>query len=802
LSSQEQKSILDLSALSSTLLAEQEVPQRARALARFVAEFLPDAAVSVYTLAGDASASYWIPRATVGEAALHGSSIPSNAGLLGRLMDDPVPQLRTGAALKREDYQHIDIRRSLQSLCYIPLLNGDTLIGALEILSFNDKLSDDVIVALQPASALGAIAITAAQGYEEERHGALKSITRLTQFYDLEKVFSSTLEMAELLPLIASKFREILEAEDVNVWLLHPDETIELMHQEGRDPTTFKGQILKPNEGVAGTVSDNGESVCISDAKDPRLAQRNAPVSESPVRSLLVAPIMDRGSLVGVVEVVNKLGGRTFDDDDLFTLNSLNDTASNALHNASLLIAERKVEILETLNAVSHEITSTLNLERMLQTIVNAPQAVIPYDRAALALEQKGRFKLSAVTGLTQVNTDAPEIAPLNEILQWASLSEEVIHVRQREGELDSDRPETRAKFKKYFAESGMRGFYAKPLSDDTGRVGMLCLESSDPDFLTPAHVEILELLASQATVALRNAQMYKEVPFISVIEPVLIRKRKFMAMGKRRRSLILGTAAAAILFLVAFPLPLRVDGEAVVAPLRKAQVQPEFEGVIGKVFVREGQSVTRGQTLAEMESWNSRSALAEAQSKYETTLLAMNRALALNDGAQAGVQRMQADMLKVDVERLRQMLEKTNLLSPIDGVVATPHVEDFAGRRLQPGDSFAEVLDATKTIVDVAIEDADSGLLNVGQQAVIKLNSYPMRTFHGKVVVVSPKATLSHETPVFFSRVAISNPDAAIRTGMEGRGKIRVGWRPAGYVFSRRPLLWLYGKLWSWIGW
>ena len=802
MSSQEQKSILDLSALSSTLLAEQEVPQRARALARFVAEFLPDAAVSVYTLAGDASASYWIPRATVGEAALHGSSIPSNAGLLGRLMHDPVPQLRTGAALKREDYQHIDIRRSLQSLCYIPLLNGDTLIGALEILSFNEKLSDDVIVALQPASALGAIAITAAQGYEEERHGALKSITRLTQLYDLEKVFSSTLEMAELLPLVASKFREILEAEDVNVWLLHPDETIELMHQEEHDSTTFKGQILKPNEGVAGTVSDNGESVCISDAKDPRLAQRNASVSESPVQSLLVAPIMDRGSLVGVVEVVNKLGGRTFDDDDLFTLNSLNDTASNALHNASLLIAERKVEILETLNAVSHEITSTLNLERMLQTIVNAPQAVIPYDRAALALEQKGRFKLSAVTGLTQVNTDAPEIAPLNEILQWASLSEEVIHVRQREGELDSDRPETRAKFKKYFAESGMRGFYAKPLSDDTGRVGMLCLESSDPDFLTPAHVEILELLASQATVALRNAQMYKEVPFISVIEPVLIRKRKFMAMGKRRRSLILGTAAAAILFLVAFPLPLRVDGEAVVAPLRKAQVQPEFEGVIGKVFVREGQSVTRGQTLAEMESWNSRSALAEAQSKYETTLLAMNRALALNDGAQAGVQRMQADMLKVDVERLRQMLEKTNLLSPIDGVVATPHVEDFAGRRLQPGDSFAEVLDATKTIVDVAIEDADSGLLNVGQQAVIKLNSYPMRTFHGKVVVVSPKATLSHETPVFFSRVAISNPDAAIRTGMEGRGKIRVGWRPAGYVFSRRPLLWLYGKLWSWIGW
>ena len=802
MSSQEQKSILDLSALSSTLLAEQEVPQRARALARFVAEFFPDAAVSVYTLASDASATYWIPRATVGEATLHGASIQSNSGLLGRLMDDPVPQLRTGAALKREDYPHIDIRRSLQSLCYIPLLNGGTLVGALEILSFNEKLSDDVIVALQPASALGAIAITAAQGYEEERHGALKSITRLTQLYDLEKVFSSTLEMAELLPLIASKFREILEAEAVNVWLLHPDETIELMHQEGHDLTTFKGQMLKPNEGVAGTVSDNGESVCISDAGDPRLAQRNASGSESFVRSLLVAPIMDRGSLVGVVEVVNKLGGEAFDDDDLFTLNSLNDTASNALHNASLLIAERKVEILETLNTVSREITSTLNLERMLQTIVNAPQAIIPYQRAAIVLEQRGRFKLSAVTGLTQVNADAPDIASLNEILQWACLSEEVIHVRQHGEEVDGEREETRAKFKKYFVESGMRGFYARPLNDDTGRVGLLALESSDPDFLGVVHMEILDVLSSQATVALRNAQMYKEVPFISVLEPVLVRKRKFMAMEKRRRALILAAVAVAVLFLAVFPLPLRVDGDAVIAPVRRAYVQPEIAGVIGKVLVREGQPVQRGQVLAEVAAWNLRSAVAQAQAKYESALLQMNHALATNDGTEAGVQRVQTDFWKAELGRAQQLLEKAQLRSPIDGVVATPHVETFAGRKLQPGDSFAEVVDTSQVVVDVAISDVDTGLLKDGEKVVVKLNSYPTRTFRGDVLIVSPKADLLHETPVFYARVGIPNSDGAIRVGMEGRGKVRVGWYPAGYVLFRRPLIWIYEKIWFWFGW
>src|ERR1700738_4315999 len=127
--------------------------------------------------------------------------------------------------------------------------------------------------------------------------------------------------------------------------------------------------------------------------------------------SLLVVPILDKEALVGVIEATNKMDGTPFDEDDLFVLNNLAETASTALHNASLLLAERKVEILETLVTVSHEITSTLNLERMLQTIVNAPQAVIPYERAAIALEQRGRFKLCAVTGVQQLNADAPEIA-------------------------------------------------------------------------------------------------------------------------------------------------------------------------------------------------------------------------------------------------------------------------------------------------------------------------------------------------------------------------------------------------------
>jgi len=802
LASSEQESVLDLTSLSVSLLATQEVVPRARAFANFVSDLIADAAVTVYTLGSIDDRTIWVPRATIGEAKIHDQEIAGTTGLLGVLLETTEPINRSAQEIKREDYAHIDIRKSLVSLTYLPLLNGENLIGAMEILAFEEEITEDSVQALLPATDVAATAIATAQSYEEERHGTMTSITRLTQLYDLEKVFSSTLEMDELLPLISSKFSEILECQAVNIWLLLPDETVELMHQSGEDPTSFKGQKLAANEGIAGTISDNGEPVCISDPNDSRLRERNKDAGEDGVFSLLAAAIMDKSALVGVVEAVNKLDGTPFDDDDMFTLSNLTETASTALHNASLLLAERKVEVLETLNTVSHEITSTLNLERMLQTIVNAPQAVIPYERAAIVLEQNGRFKLSAVTGLTQVNADSPELAPLNEILQWASLSEEVVHIRQDGEDIDAAREETKAKFKKYFSESGMRGFYARPLNDDTGRVGMLSMESSDPDFLGPAHLEIVALLAGQATVALRNAQMYKEVPFISVLEPVLVRKRKFMAMEKRRRALTLAAIAFGFLFLVACPLPLRVDGDAVVAPVRRALVQPEVEGVIGKVFVHEGERVQSGQVLAEMEAWNFKSALAEAQSKYETAMLQMNKALASNDGTEAGVQRVQADYWKAEVDRAKLLVDKALLRSPIDGIVATPHVEEFAGRKLQQGDSFAEVVDTSQAVVDVAVDDSDAGLLKVGQKAVLKLNSYPTRTFRGEVVIVSPRAEVLHDTPVFYSRVAVANADGALRSGMEGRGKLRVGWYPSGYVFFRRPFLWLYGKIWYWVGW
>jgi RND family efflux transporter MFP subunit len=273
------------------------------------------------------------------------------------------------------------------------------------------------------------------------------------------------------------------------------------------------------------------------------------------------------------------------------------------------------------------------------------------------------------------------------------------------------------------------------------------------------------------------------------------------MAMRKRKRVTTGVLAVAVMLFLIFFPIPLRVSGDAVVAPTRTALVQPEFDGVVKRVLVREGDHVRRGSILAKMDDWEFRREYAEAEAKYSLAVSEMNKALANNDGGTAGHQRANVNYWSTEMARLKERMDRAKLRSPIEGTVTTPFVENFTGRKLDAGEKFAEVADTSTATVDIGVEEQDVALLDAGMRAGVKLESYPTKTFRGAVTVVSPKSEASGDERLFHARVDVPNPDGLVRAGMQGRGKINSGWHSAGYVIFRRPAMWAWGKAWSWFG-
>ena len=334
-------------------------------------------------------------------------------------------------------------------------------------------------------------------------------------------------------------------------------------------------------------------------------------------------------------------------------------------------------------------------------------------------------------------------------------------------------------------------------------RVASVCLlyQSSDPDFLDLPHTEMIKILAGQATVAIRNALLYREVPLISLLEPLMHKKQAMLRSSRSRRLGYAAVAAAVALFLFLCPLPMRVGGTAVVAAQHQVTIAAPSDGNVSAVYVHEGERVSAGQALGAMNDWQWRTDLAASEARYKEAMLVMQADLA-RGVPQAGADRAQVEYLRSEAARAQSRLDSAQLRSPIAGIVVTPALQNAAGEHLDAGAPFAQVLDLSSAVVDIAVPQRDVALVRPGQSAAIKLDSYPQRSWHQAVAVVSSEAQPGDGDRTFDARVPLPNTEATLRAGMTGSGKIFIGYRPAGYVLLRRPALWIWQTLWNWIGW
>ena len=147
--------VFDIASLSAQLLDQSEVSPRARIIAEAVTDLLSGTACAVYMLSTRDDEQIWSAQAIVGDVSIPDSFIPANEGALGVLARKPEPLVFSGKELVREQYAHLHVRRTLNSLAYLPLKHQGELIGAVEILSF-DAFLESTLSSLQPIADIAA----------------------------------------------------------------------------------------------------------------------------------------------------------------------------------------------------------------------------------------------------------------------------------------------------------------------------------------------------------------------------------------------------------------------------------------------------------------------------------------------------------------------------------------------------------------------------------------------------------------------------------------------------------------------
>jgi GAF domain-containing protein/biotin carboxyl carrier protein len=650
-------------------------------------------------------------------------------------------------------------------------------------------------------SAVAAMASSAAAAMvraQAGRESQMAAINRLMQLYDVSQAFHSTLEREELLPIIANRIASSLEAPHCRIWLAPAGEkaiVCSFPEPEG------EGARLEEGEAIPWKVFESGESVLIPDVTQEEGAESlDAFYGPGQAGSIVASPLSVDETTLGVVEAIREPGADPFTEDDRDFLEELGQQAAVALRNSNLFLAEKKAAELDALLDISREITSTLDLDRVLATIVNRADAIVPAERCSILLAEGPRLELRAVSGHLEIDRKAPHIQDLEAILAWAHMGGQGLYVSELDGEIETDREETREKFRRYFERSGMKTFISIPLKDEEGLLGTLSVESSTPYFVAEDQLEIFNILANQATVAIRNATLYRQIPLINLMQPIAGWRARLKKIPRWDRLRAGAVAAAVALALILVPWNMKIAGKVVVLPEKSSLVTTEVDGVVEAVYVREGDRVRRGQLVATLIDREQRLRVEEARALYEVADREVAQHEASLDPVPARQARTRRDRLREEFAILSQELDRTRIVAPADGVVLTPRLERRVGTRLEKGEVFCRVADMSDIGLEILVREADFAYIREGQPVRVKIDSFPTETLRARVELLGHQVTEDEGGRYLTVRARMEAGGKDLRTGMVGRAKIETGRRSVGYVLLRRPVRFLWMTFWSWI--
>lgn len=170
-----------------------------------------------------------------------------------------------------------------------------------------------------------------------------RKVKEMKTLNEIVRAINSSLRPEEILKIIMEKTADFVNAEGWSILLLDREKQ-ELVFEAAAGEAGQKliGMRLKINQGVAGWVARTGKSLIVEDVtKDPRFYDGVDKKTKFITKSILCVPMKSGNEILGVVEVVNKVGGEPFTKDDLEIFENLVQHITIALRNAQLY---RKME--------------------------------------------------------------------------------------------------------------------------------------------------------------------------------------------------------------------------------------------------------------------------------------------------------------------------------------------------------------------------------------------------------------------------------------------------------------------------
>ncbi|MFC5741295.1 HlyD family efflux transporter periplasmic adaptor subunit [Dyella tabacisoli] len=453
----------------------------------------------------------------------------------------------------------------------------------------------------------------------------------------------------------------------------------------------------------------------------------------------------------------------------------------------------RSMGILET-------IATTLRHTRFQQALFdlcNELRRRFDASRVAIGLVHDAKIRLVALSEAATFEKSSPLVQAYTDAMGETCDLAQVVHARKPE---TSDGPvESYRAHSALLQRVGADALLSLPVSEQARTVAVLTLERTGGEDFSEAERRWLETFAALFAPVLTQRVDAERSSLQRMRDEVM---RFWGALLGPRYLLwkLAGIVAFVCIALAVFlPVSYRVSAKTVTEGAIQRVAAAPFEGYLAAGLVRAGDTVRKGQVLAQLDDHEllvERAKWASERDQYDNKL---REAMANHELSAIQVTSAQLQEAQAQLDLLEDKLARVRVLAPYDGVVVSGDLSQQIGTPVEAGKKLFEIAPLGSYRIILQVDERDIAQVQTGQTGELVMSGLAGKPMPFSVAKIMPVATAQDGKNFYRVEAKLQHDSPLLLPGMEGVGKIGVGRRQLGWVLLHSTLDWLRLTLWNW---
>ncbi len=430
-------------------------------------------------------------------------------------------------------------------------------------------------------------------------------------------------------------------------------------------------------------------------------------------------------------------------------------------------------------------------------SITNSLRNKLGCTQVALGMAARRRVKILSISGLDHVAKQGDGVSRLQAAMEECyDAARTLVHHPKQSWTADGVGTDYRL-HQQWSAATKGDAVASIPLKANGKVVAVLSLRQSANESLTPELLENLRSRVEPFAAALVLAhRACRSVP-AHALDRAHEAAAALVGPGRRNTKLLTALAAVALGWFAFGKVDYQLTVPCSVVPAQVRHVTAPFDGVLESAAALQGDRVSRGDVLCEMERRDLAQQRAQLLAEIAVLEHEQDRAMAASTPVDAQLALAQQRLARARLDIVESRLAQASVRSPIDGVIAVGDLRKRTGAVVSRGEALFEVAPLDKWILELRVPEADGDELRAELAGAFVPEARPEESQTFRISRVRPQAEVQNEENVYIAEADTHLPYDWMRPGMEGIAKVNVGRRPVWWVALHRAVEYVQLHLW-----